>query len=307
MALLKAWIEKERYNGQIVDCLTLILPTRGCSWGKCYMCSYYLEAKRDATPKYIETELDRLLEKKKADLIKIFTSGSFFDDNELNKDLRKRIYDKLRRKGFKKLIVESRPEFISEDTAREIQEAGIEVEVGIGVETSNDYYREKLINKGFTFNDFVEASKILREVGRVKVYLLLKPPLLSEKEAIDDVLKSIEDVQPHSDIISLNLMTIHKRTLVERLWKLGAYRPPWLWSAVEILKKANVEIICDPVAAGKIRGPHNCFKCDNQVAKEIKEFSLTQDKGVFKTECECKKIWKLCLKGELITDAPLTP
>jgi len=74
-------------------------------------------------------------------------------------------------------------------------------------------------------------------------------------------------------------MTIHKRTLVERLWKLGAYRPPWLWSAVEILKNADAEIICDLVAAGKIRGPHNCFKCDNQVAKEIREFSLTRDKG----------------------------
>ena len=307
MVLLKAWIEKERFHGEIVNCLTLILQTRGCSWRKCYMCSYYLDAKEDANP---EADLNGILEKKKnkAEIIKIFTSGSFFDDRELDRDLRKRIYEKLKRKGFKKLIVESRPEFINEETAKEIREAGIEIEVGIGVETSNDYYREKLINKGFSFSDFVEASKIVRDAGgRVKAYLLLKPPLLSEKEALDDILKSIEDVRPHSDIISLNLMTVHRKTLVERLWKAGIYRPPWLWSAVEILKKAETEIICDPVAAGKIRGPHNCFKCDGRVAEEIREFSLTQDKSVFKTECECKKIWELCLKGEVITDAPLTP
>ncbi len=302
---MKSWIEKERYGEEVVDCLTLILPTKGCFWSKCYMCSYYLEARRDASSEFIENELDELLKKKKAEIIKIFTSGSFFDEREVSKDLRKRIYEKLIRLGYKKLVVESRPEFINEDVAKEIENAGIDFEVGIGLETSNDYYREKLINKGFAFKDFVRASEILKGIAKIKVYLLLKPPLLSEKEAIEDVMKSIEDVKPYADLISLNLMTIHKKTLVERLWKARIYRPPWLWSAVEILKKADVEIICDPVAAGKQRGPHNCFRCDSRVAEEIKRFSLTQDKSVFRTECECKEMWELAIKCEEITDSPL--
>ena len=271
------------------------------------MCSYYLDAKLDATQQFVEREINNALEKGRAEIAKIFTSGSFFDEREISKELRAKIYEKLKRLGYRKLIVESRPEFITEDVVKEIENSGIEIEVGIGVETSNDFYREILINKGFSFEDFVRASEMLRDVARVKAYLLLKPPLLTEREAIEDALKSVEDVKPYADVISLNLMTIHKKTLVEKLWTKRIYRPPWLWSAVEILKKVDIETICDPVAAGKARGPHNCFRCDESVARDIREFSLTQDKSVFKTECECKDMWKISLKAEDITSTPLFP
>lgn len=43
-------------------------------------------------------------------------------------------------------------------------------------------------------------------------------------------------------------------------------------------KKANsgTVIMSDPVAAGSRRGPHNCEKCDADVAEAIRVFSLTQ-------------------------------
>ncbi|WP_457590450.1 archaeosine biosynthesis radical SAM protein RaSEA [Geoglobus sp.] len=302
------WREKERFNGEIVDCLTVILPTKGCSWDSCYMCSYTLDSDRGATQEGIYRELVRALERKgEAEVLKIFTSGSFFDDREVSRETRKRIYSTARERGFRKLVVESRPEFINEDVIEEVEEAGIELEVGIGLETSSDTYRKLLINKGFTFDDFVRASRILRKAARVKAYLLMKPPLLTEREAIEDVLRSVRDVSGYADVVSLNLMTVHRKTYVERLWQKGAYRPPWLWSAVEVLKKAGAEVMCDPVAGGKRRGPHNCFECDGSVVEEIRLFSLTQDRGVFKTECQCIEQWEMSLEAEEITDIFLFP
>jgi len=304
---LRAWVEKERYDGEVVDCLTVILPTVGCSWDSCYMCSYTLDSDKNATQKSIFREFLNAVKSKKAEILKIFTSGSFFDEREVSRETREKIYKKALEFGFRKVVVESRPEFIDERVAEEIENSGMEVEVGIGVETSNDLYREYLINKGFSFDEFVRASKILKDVAKIKAYLLLKPPFLTEKEAVKDVLKSIMDVRDYADVISLNLMTVHKNTVVERMWLKGAYRPPWLWSAVEILKRAEGYIICDPVGGGKKRGPHNCFKCDRDVVKEIKLFSLSQDKKVFKKECECFELWKLSMNAEELTDLFIFP
>ncbi len=299
---MKTWIEKERFDDEIVDCLTVILPTKGCSWDSCHMCSYTSDSPRDATQEKILAELFRAVERKSGQIIKIFTSGSFFDSREIEKETRQKIFKKIQEKGFRKIIVESRPEFITEETVKEISLLDVEVEVGIGLETSNDVYRAELINKGFTFQDFVEASKMLREVARVKAYLLLKPPLLTEKESIEDILKSLNDVKRFADIVSLNLMTVHSKTPVESLYLKGLYRPPWLWSAVDILKKSDAEIICDPVAGGKKRGPHNCFRCDGDVVREIRKFSLTQNRDVFKKECECRERWEMSLHAEELTE-----
>ncbi len=304
---MKAWIEKERFDGEIVDCLTIILPTKGCSWDSCYMCGYTADSDRNATQNKVYSEFMEIVEKRSADIIKIFTSGSFFDEREIEKETRKKIYKKISEKGFKRVIVESRPEFLNEDVVNEISESGLDFEIGIGVETSNDVYRKKLINKGFNFSDFVRVSELLKGIARIKAYLLLKPPLLSEREAIEDALKSISDVKKYADTISLNLMTVHSKTVVEKLYVKGLYRPPWLWSAVEILKKADGEIICDPVAGGKSRGPHNCFRCDRDIVNEIKEFSLTQKKSVFRTKCDCIDRWKLTLYAENLTEIFVYP
>ncbi len=299
----KIWWEKERINGEIVDCLTVILRTRGCSWNACNMCSYTSFA-YPADEEELRAQLRYALSEN-AEVVKIFTSGSFFDDREVPRGVRLEVAERVRDMGAKKLIVESRPEFITEDVLDDFR--GVNLEVGIGLESADDFVRNVCINKGFNFEDFEQAAKILKNRGfRVKCYLLLKPPFLSEREAIDDVLSSVERVRDLANVISVNPTNVQKGTLVEKLWYAGFYRPPWLWSAVEVLKRAeNVDIICDPVAAGKRRGAHNCGKCDGAVAKAIREFSLTQDKSKLSVECSCKTRWKKALELESYSRIPL--
>lgn len=297
------WIEKERYHGEVVDCLTVILRTRGCSWNKCLMCGYKRDTNPNVTTSDLKSQMDKALKKGRAKILKIFTSGSFF---ELGKDFRDYVYDLVKKHGFEKLIVESRPEYVYK-VDEDIDKIDFELEVGIGLETSNDFVRDVCINKGFTFDDFKRAAEFLRGKGfRVKVYLLLKPPFLSEREAIEDSLKSIEDVKNLADVVSLNPTNVPSNTYLETIWKKGLYRPPWLWSVVEILKRANVEIISDPVGAGSLRGPHNCGRCDKEVLKAIREFSLTQDKSIFENlSCRCLKIWEKVLELEDYSRIPL--
>lgn len=171
----------------------------------------------------------------------------------------------------------------------------------MGLETSSDLVREHSICKGFSFEDFKAAAKAVHAAGAsVKTYLLLKPPFLSEGVAISDALRSARDAAPHSDVLSLNLSNIQRGTLMERMWISGDYRPPWLWSAVEILKKVTfIPIICDPVAAGTRRGPSNCGRCDEAIARAIREHALTQDVDVFEDlGCGCRAAWNKVVELE---------
>ena len=298
------WKEKERLNGDIVECTTVILKTAGCYWNSCYMCSYAREA-YPATDEELKEQIRYVLSEPTS-VLKIFTSGSFFDDREVSREVRLFLKDMIKKVGTKKLIVESRPEFITEDALEDFRE--VNLEVGIGLETADDKIRELCINKGFMFSDFVRAAKTLKEFGfRVKAYLLLKPLFLSEYEAIEDVVSSAEKIKDLVDVISINLTNVQKGTLVERLWAAGLYRPPWLWSAVECLRRiSDIEVISDPVAAGKRRGPHNCGRCDREVASALRKYSLTQNrKYLLNLDCKCRDVWEKILELENFARIPL--
>ncbi|RLI75319.1 TIGR01210 family radical SAM protein [Archaeoglobales archaeon] len=305
------WIEKERFNEEIVDCLTVILKTKGCYWarkGGCLMCGYIADSYPSSYEELIK-QFEFAVGSKEFQVLKIFTSGSFFDVREIPERFRKYIYSKIDELNVKKLIVESRPEFVTQNVVTEISNLRFEVEVGIGLETADDFIREHCINKGFTFKDFERAAKLLKENDiRVKAYLLLKPPFLSEREAIEDSINSAIKIKNLVDVVSLNPTNIHSNTYVERLWKLKLYRPPWLWSVVEVLRQVNkkkIKIISDPVAAGKVRGTHNCGKCDKEVARAIRNFSLYQDVNLLNVDCNCKELWEKVVGLEDFSRIPL--
>jgi len=307
-----SWTGVDLLDAEQVRSLTVILRTKGCYWARsdgCTMCGYIYDADPNSCGADVKKQFDAVLNcyGKNFGVVKLFTSGSFFDTNEVPADVRNYILDKL--SGVPKVIVETRPEFVTDEVCEEISKILNGAEVAIGLETSNDLIRNSCINKGFNFNDFVEASKLASSHNlTVKAYLLLKPPMLTEKQALDDTITSIKEASRYANTISLNLCNVQKGTYVEKLWKKRLYRPPWLWTAVEALKRTAgmTTIICDPVAGGTARGPHNCGTCDDDVIHEIQEYSLTQDKAVFKTNCKDRTAWEFVLEFEHFTyGAPL--
>ena len=104
-------------------------------------------------------------------------------------------------------------------------------------------------------------------------------------------------------------MNIQKRTIVDRLFRNREYRPPWLWSLVEMIavshdsiSEADCRVIVHPAAGGKIRGSHNCGKCDSDVVAAIERYSVSGKMEEFNgLDCECKSSWH----SELISDSSL--
>jgi radical SAM enzyme (TIGR01210 family) len=157
--------------------------------------------------------------------------------------------------------------------------------------------REQAINKGFSFADYKKATMQLKKHKiNVKTYVLMKPPFLTEKESIDDCFRTLRETKNLTQSISINPTNVQRNTVVDYLWKRNQYRPPWLWSIVEVLKQSNTitpaSVKCDVVGGGSIRGAHNCGNCDSKVLHAIEEYSLTQKKEVFQNlSCDCQEHW----------------
>jgi radical SAM enzyme (TIGR01210 family) len=318
------WTGADLVDGKKVDTLTIIFSTSGCWWGKaggCTMCGYvYDSAQVSPSDEDLFSQLGKAMRKASGFsefMVKIFTSGSFLDTREIPLEVRHRILEALKSDArVIKVLVETRPEFVKEDAMIDCLNSMEDkpFEIAVGLETSSDIVRKDSINKGFTFDDFKRAATIARNSGAtVKAYLMLKPPFLSEKEAMDDMVNSIRDAAAYADTFSINLCNIQNGTFVENLWQKGQYRPPWLWSIVEVLKKAKEEfpdkvITSDPVGAGSKRGPHNCKECSHDVADSIRLFSVTQDIACLNTlDCGCKSLWESVLELDDHTfGAPIT-
>lgn len=288
------WRSQDLLDGRPAESLTMILRTVGCRWNRCSMCGYAGEGAPAAAHDLIsqfEWAMGRI--SPEVSVVKIYTSGSFLDPDEMPQEAREEILRRLEARGIAKLVIESRPEYITAQTV-EACLSRLPTEFAIGLESSNDLIREKAIRKGFTFQDFVRASELVHsQGGRIKAYLLLKPPLLSEKQAMKDAIASGLAARPHADVISLNLCNVQRNTIVERMWQRGEFRPPWLWSALEVLMSVPGPIVCDPVGAGTRRGPHNCGACDEAIAAAIRDHALSQDvRPLHSLDCPCKATWR---------------
>ncbi|MDD1718680.1 MAG: archaeosine biosynthesis radical SAM protein RaSEA [Methanoregulaceae archaeon] len=316
-----AWTGRDLFRGQVWPSLTVILRTGGCAWSRCLMCSYRHERYRSGSPedliRGIKAQVSWVSERFPPgtyDLVKIYTSGSLFDRNEVPKEALASVAGLC---SGKMVVAETRPEYVVRESLEEFTSLIDEgkwkspLSVAIGLETSDDSIREKSIRKGFSFDQYLTAVKEARSAGAgVKTYLLLKPLFLTENEAIEDMQSSIAACAAYSDVISMNPCTVQRGTEMERYWRYGAYRPPYLWSVLSVLLSAGTHILCDPVGGGYERGPHNCGKCDREILSAIRSYATTGDRellrAVDETECRCRGEWEYVLAEEMPFCMPLT-
>ena len=118
--------------------------------------------------------------------------------------------------------------------------------------------------------------------------------LLNEKEAIDEAIETARYCADHNvDRVSFCPATIHGGTLIERMWRKGAYHPPWIWSCIEIIntvrKELNIPALLDTSGFGSRRGPYNCKKCNKDLKHMIIANNLTQTPIDY--DCDCKNKW----------------
>jgi len=307
-SFVSAWTEKDLLDGKVVDSFVVIFRTTGCYWarsGGCSMCGYVFDTSLDVSEDDLMHQLKTAGEKHQGQPVtKIFTSGSFFDEHEVPPQFRKAVLKEFGGKS-RKVLVETLAPFTKKELVEEALSFCDKFEVAFGLESATPAVLKYSVNKPFGLEQHMKAASIVHDCGgSVKTYLLVKPPFLTEREAVEDAVTSAEKVADCSDTISFNPVNVQRGTLVERLWRRGQFRPPWLWSVTEVLTRARrlkPRVMSDPTAAGLPRGAHNCGECDATLATAIRDFSLRLRQDFGGIDCECVQRWldTLELEGPL--------
>ncbi len=290
------WKEQDVIDGTRVDAFVAILRTTGCwwSWQKgCLMCGYNSASSRQVTPQHLRSQLAQAAQRYKGEkMVKVYTSGSFLDPREVPVDIRGELFSTF--PDAERVLVESRPEFITEENLQNIDPRAA---VAIGLESANEEVLRKCVRKGFTVKDYTLAANVLRDMRLpLRTYLLLKPPYLTERAAVEDTIASIAYAAPLSESVSINPVNVQRDTVVDMLWRKGSYRPPWTWSLVEVLRTGrrmtDTRLLSSPSGGGTVRGVHNCDHCDRKILDAVQRFSFSQDLDHLEVpECGCRLQW----------------
>ncbi|MEA3379087.1 MAG: hypothetical protein U9Q69_05645 [Nanoarchaeota archaeon] len=210
----------------------LIINSGECAWKKCIFCGFGKIKNKINLEKLKKIIKSFFCQINPGDTIAILNSGSFFDDKQIPKQIRKLIYSLTITKKVNYLIVESRPEFIDKKELLLVKKRGINLKVGFGLEVADDELLKKL-NKGFSTKELKKAIKIVHEMGhKVRLYILANAPFTSLKT----LEKTILFAKKYGDDLYIMNCVSHKNTLLEHLNKSKKWTP---WNDKEFLD--NIE------------------------------------------------------------------
>lgn len=299
-------------ENKTVTRLTVFLPGKGCEWaiktGGCTMCGFGKRAREIG--KYFSgkdlynlfqiacylTQIDR------PSILTIYNGGSFLNEKEIPIKTQLKICKKINKHpSIKKLFIESRAEYITKEKITNLLNAlgTKKLTVGIGLESQDDKIRNVFIKKGLSKESYENAIKILKEKGvRVLTYVFLKPIFVSEKEAIEEAIKTIEyAIKIGTDEVALETAFIQEDTKMAQLFREGKYKPPWLWSVIEVIKRTYH---LGPIHIGgftdeppPIAGPFNCPLCSQKIKNILQQYRETHNINLFNNlRCSCYEEWK---------------
>jgi hypothetical protein len=192
--------EKERLsNGKVEECVTIFLTNRECAF-RCLMCDLWKNTTdftvTDADlEQQFTTAFDQLgivagLNSDRQ--IKIYNSGNFFDPKSIPASSVAAVAARINRYGFGNTIVENHPKLCDHRVVQMANRLENGLEIAMGLETVHPVVLPRL-NKKMTTADFQSATQfLLSHEIKVRAFILLKPPFLSEEEGVEWALKSID-------------------------------------------------------------------------------------------------------------------
>lgn len=306
-------------NGKYVDRLVIFMRGTGCSQvkeiGGCTFCGFYNATnlgEKINDKHYIEqiksTINDDKIDFSKYKTVCLYNDGSLLSEEEMSFDVLINIIDILNNiKSVEKIVIESRVENITEEKLIKIRQAtDKEFEIAVGFESANPLIRDLCVNKSFSSSTFEEKVKYCSTYNvNLIPLLMIKPPFLTEREAIEDLVNSLKYLEQF-DIkrIDLELPTVEENTLTYDMWIRNMYKPIKLWSVIEILKRRDklgltIPVYISPMnysVSAKAKAS-NCDCCDSTIIKLFEEFNQYGDASIFdKINCTCKLEWENLLK-----------
>ena len=221
-------------------CHTLLLTNRECAF-RCLMCDLWQDTlDTPVPPGAIAHQVTGITSDIRA--VKLYNAGSFFDPGQVPVE----DYDAIaaHARHFDRVIVESHTAFLQPEHPQRIQRvlafreaiAPATLEVAIGLETVHEGALEKL-NKRMTVDDFRRAAAFLAENQiALRVFLLVRPPFLSEEEGVAWGCRSLEEAFSCGATFAALLPVRAGNGALEALATLGHYAPPTLQSVETCLR-----------------------------------------------------------------------
>ena len=314
---VKVFREFDRQTNSQVNRLVLEIPAGRCGWyaspgGGCTMCGFNgpQSAKTRFTiggkpwphrlSRFYVSRLMANIPDGPA-VMAVLHGGSFFNPIEVPPKLQEHIAGLAAgSEQVVRLFVESRCEHVRDESVARLRDllCGKQLEIGVGLECVSDHLRNGVLNKGLTLSEFERAIRVMHNQGALAfTYVFLKPQGVTEAEAIWECVDTVRHAfEAGSDVVSISCGTVQGGTPLYDLWRKGKYRPPWLWSIVDVVEQCH-EI--GPVRVNTfdddpmpVDYPRNCGQCDAAVNSLLNDYRRTMNAAFLATAampaCACK-------------------
>jgi len=350
--LAEVEINKFFLDGETVDRVMIVLRSNGCKHyktnGGCSMCAHLNGSPLSETithQNYVEqwesVITGAFLEDKEQSfnlndypVVCVYNLGSLLNSEEIQLDTVRYIFASLNKyKGIKKVIIESRAEYVTLEVLTAIKEVydGV-IEVGIGVESTNYTIRELCHHKAIQDATIIATAVNNLHKCNMKAlaYVNFKPVFLTEQEAINDAIMTATEciLKYNFDAVSIEPTSLQENSLANHMYNLGLYRVPWLWSLRDIIhgiyenvkyEKIDIRLggyFDEQVLSGSqgvgFSGrneifPHmtssNCSHCTNKFVEAIKRFNMTYNVQDLDSIEACEHCYSLWLDSKRIRDS----
>jgi len=283
-------VEKElSASGKIEDMATIFLTNMECPF-HCLMCDLWKNTTdhpvpAGAIPAQIEWALEQM---PKVKHLKLYNSGSFFDDRAIPVADYQKIASLLT--GLETVIVESHPKFIDESCLHFRDMLQAELQIAIGLETVQPEILRKL-NKHMTLDDFRFSVDYLTINGiRSRAFILLRPPFLSESEGIYWAQRSIDFAFSAGVECCIVIPVRAGNGAMDHLLENGDFSLPDIHSLESVLEYGiglNAgRVFADVWDLSLFSG---CTNCVTLITNRLNEMNLNQ-KIVGRERCSCRII-----------------
>jgi radical SAM enzyme (TIGR01210 family) len=295
----------------------------GCAnCGFCVFSENYSTGGAPVSPEEYEAQIRFALEQPEvinSEILELFNSGSFFNDNEISPEGRKKVLRAIAEKtpAGKILTVEARFSDIIgnyekvDEALENFQHDGQHrnLEIAFGLETTDQAIGQAM-SKSISQEKLQDLMKELaeREV-RPFMYVLIKPDVMSESAAIGMATETVKNiaraakkikiprsVKPH---ISVSAVRVYSGSMLDSH---PGYKASHLWAVTEVIKRLVNEKIDgsydtafdyvsmhlglsdEDIPIAENGSPKNCGNCDSGILASLEHFNGSMDVEKFQSE-----------------------
>ena len=301
-------------------------PGPGCTWseaGGCLMCNFGASTPADGIDPAATLAEHLAVLDPGTEHIHLGPGGSFYDDHETPPEVRRAVLEVLSTSlpGLRTLGLETRPNLVTAErllgTIDALPASVTRLILGFGIECWDDFLREFGVNKGYSRHSVERAAATIAAVNaaqsRIHVefeaYVLLKPPLLHEREGVDEALRTIDwSFRVGASTVALFMNTVKSSTVQghlairEDLEPPIRYLPPYLRSAIEVLRRLPpgyqecTAVLGLQSGIMATDGPRGCDRCYPFLLGAIYTHTFTRRADVIEQAasswCPCRADWE---------------